>query len=236
MWLLFVTMVSFIEKVKYAIHDIHLSISDIFLYSTKFGKLLNNAHDSAYEFMRNSGKDVCKKYDLSSIYTLSAIYTIDYDPMWSTILSKQQYTLFQENGEYVLGYIVIHNGNCSSIPNSFVDHRLNIAYNNNNNNNIHFIDFMDTQLPRYKLGAFMIKLYECMFSYGTHGDYGCIACFPRKITNTSVVYWRKYFEKHNVFCLDDLQFIIKEYQISRIIEWDILMHEYCRYNTTIWRK
>ena len=224
----------FIERVKYAIEDIHLSITDVFLYSTRFGKLINNAHDSSYEFMNGWGKDVCEKYELSSIYTLSAIYTIDYDNVWQGILSKSQYNLFEENGEYILGFIVIHprlsgcegegEGDYWATP---------ISYNNT----IHFIDFMDTRISRYHLGAFMIKLYECMFAYGVNGNAdGCIACLPYKINMKSAVYWRKYFEKHNIFTCDDLRFIIKEYGIFGKIDWDILLEEYSIHNTSIWRK
>jgi hypothetical protein len=221
-------MSSFIQKVKYAIDDIHLSITDIFLYSTRFGKLIHNSHDSAYEFIHGYGKEVCEKYDLSTIYTLSAIYTMDYDEQWQHILSKSQYNLFEENGEYILGYIVVPH---VFTPNSGGG-RAGLY-----NNIIHFIDYMDTRLRGYKLGAFMIKLYESMFPCDeTNGVHGCIACFPYKINDKTVVYWRKYFEKHNVFTREDLQFVIKEYGIFGKIEWDLLLHEYSVYNTTIWRK
>jgi hypothetical protein len=219
--------------VKYAIDDIHLSITDIFLYSTRFGKLINNSHDSAYEFIHGYGKDVCEKYELSSIYTLSAIYTIDYDEQWLHILSKSQYNLFEENGEYILGFIVV--------PNMGSDYEGGLY-----NNNIHFIHSMDTRLRGYRLGSFMIKLYESMFPFtggsgsgsgsGSDSCYGCIACFPYKINDKSVVYWRKYFEKHNVFTREDLQFVIKEYGIFGKIDWELLLQEYSLYNTTIWRK
>jgi len=225
-------MSSFIQKVKYAIDDIHLSIGNIFLYSTRFSKLIHNSHDSAYEFMHGYGKDICSKYDLSTIYTLSAIYTIEYDEQWQHILSKTQYNLFEENGEYILGFIVVPGGCGGDVGGGgAVGGDVDGLYNNI----VHLIDYMDTRLRGYRLGAFMIKLYESMFPC-IRDDYGCIACFPCKINDKSVVYWRKYFEKHNVFTREDLQFVIKEYGIFGKIDWDVLLEEYSLYNTTIWRK
>jgi hypothetical protein len=180
---------------------------------------------------------------LKNVYTLTAIYTIDYDKEWQKILNKQQYNLFEEHGEYILGYLVVHKplpigwemvvdevGKWEGDADSKCDYMMN-----DTPNYIHYIDAMDTRLRRYQLGAFMIKYYETLFSSGSYPN-GCIACLPFKVDSSSVIYWRKYLEKHNVFTSDDVRYIIKQYGIYGIVDWELLIAEYDTYNVSIWRK
>ena len=195
---------------------------------------------------------------LKNVYTLTATYTIDYDKEWQDIFSKQQYNLFEEHGEYILGYLIVHktsdffdvyvgNGSCGvdwvhggggGGGGGKLPVKIEIDLKNNSmrdTNYIHYIDYIDTRVRGYQLGALMIKYYEAMFAYGTCPN-GCIACLPFKIDHSSVVYWRKYLEKHNVFTSDDIHYIIKHYGIFGIVNWDLLLTEYDNINITIWRK
>jgi hypothetical protein len=257
------------QNLQYSIDDIHLPIMKVFLRSTRFCKLSNNSHNASYEFLRNtnvrevverlSGERGMDFISLKNVYTLTATYTIEYDEEWQHIFNKQQYNLFEDQGEYILGYLIVHKnsdmrrsrGECGGLEDEGdggwgegegdgdVD-RVSIEIDLENNcirdtNSIHYIDAMDTRLRGYQLGALMIKYYEAVYSYGSCPN-GCIACLPFKVDDRSVVYWRKYLEKHNVYTSGDVNYIMKEYGISDIVNWNELIAEYDRSNISIWRK
>lgn len=247
------------QTLQYSIDDIHLPIMKVFLRSTRFCKLSNNSHNASYEFLRNtnvrevveglSGERGMDFISLNNVYTLTATYTIYYDEEWQHILNKQQYNLFEDHGEYILGYLIVHKnsdmrrgrdeGDGWGGDEGDVD-RVSIEIDLENNcirdtNSIHYIDAMDTRLRGYQLGALMIKYYEAVYSYGTCPN-GCIACLPFKVDEGTVVYWRKYLEKHNVYTSGDVNYIMKEYGISDIVNWNALIAEYNRTNISIWRK
>ena len=254
-----------LQNLQYSIDDIHLPIMKVFLRSTRFCKLSNNSHNASYEFLRNtnvrevveglSGERGMDFISLNNVYTLTATYTIEYDEEWQHILNKQQYNLFEDQGEYILGYLIVHKNSDMRRGRSDGDgwgggggwggdegdvDRVSIEIDLENNcirdtNSIHYIDAMDTRLRGYQLGALMIKYYETVYSYGTCPN-GCIACLPFKVDDGTVVYWRKYLEKHNVYTSDDVNYIMKEYGISDIVNWNVLIAEYNRTNISIWRK
>ena len=191
-----------------------LKIHDIFVYSTKFNKLTENGHNSIYEFLEYIKKDNSISSDtkefillnLTNVYTLSATYTIAYNDEWKDRLNKKQHSLYDQNDEYILGYMII-NPDISG-------------------KGIHFIEHIDTRITHNNLAIFMIKLYENMF---LEKDIQ-ISCLPHNINMDSAGFWKKYLERYEfIDSVDEINNLINRIGIRPIIHWGALFDIYFKY-------
>lgn len=85
---------------------------------------------------------------------------------WKDILNEKQYGDLQKYGQFIIGWMLV-----------------NERYSGNAN--IHYIDLIDTLVPKYNLAKFMIDKYENINS---------VILLPQEIIESSALYWAKYFE------------------------------------------
>jgi hypothetical protein len=161
-----------------------------------------------YEFIHSIKRNetLCvdtKEYilsNLTNVYTLSAIYTSEYYNEWSYILNKKDYTKYDENGEYVIGYMIIN----PNISGKGVD----------------FIEYIDTKITHKNLATYMIKKYEERHYLEKKQD---VICLPHAIDIYSSDFWKKYFKReHYIDTMKDMSCLIQKHGISSVIYWNPL--------------
>jgi hypothetical protein len=192
-----------------------LKIHDIFVYSTKFNKLTENGHQSIYEFLEYIKKDDSIRanmkdfilLNLANVYTLSSVYTIEYNDEWKDRLNKKQYSLYNENDEYILGYMIIN----PDISGKGID----------------FIEYIDTRITHNNLAMFMIQKYGDMFL----DKQSSVTCLPHNIDMYSSGFWKKYFERECYMnSIESVYDLIKSHGIRSVINWNPLFDLYIMYS------
>ena len=149
--------------------------TEFILRDALFSKLQNTRlrYEAVMEFITNYTQyhphnDILLRC-LSNLYVLVAIpesYSClkDGEKRWDSFLNDEQLKYFNENGGYILGYILLG----EDLPNEF-----------------RIIDFIDVRLPGCNLAKFMMDKYLRI-----HGK----MLIPGEIIETSIGYWKKYLQ------------------------------------------
>jgi hypothetical protein len=141
---------------------------------------------SLFEFMDNYLNNQLDRgtvlQHLSHMYVLEALMMTDEiitsnpneTTKWKHILSDSQYALLKKNRGYVIACMIIEQPKKRTFSKEPTQ--------------IHFIERIDTRVPKHDLAAYMISRYEAIYD-------NTIILLPREITFSAVVYWYKWFSK-----------------------------------------
>jgi hypothetical protein len=83
--------------------------------------------------------------------------------------------------------------------------------------NIHYIENIDTRIPKHNLSKYMISVYESKFMPNYTDNY----LLPRIIIAKSAGYWLKYFERFHIRTISDLNNFIDKLNLNNIywLDW-----------------
>ena len=144
-------------------------VNDASFYQIKDSHFLN--FNTLTEFLENniyyhSNKGILLK-NFSDIFVLVACYHSENfvhanEKKWKDILTKTQYRKLQENGYYIIAYMLI----------------------SKKNEQIKYIDIFETIVPKYNLGEVMILKYDEKTNYQ-------FLLVPQIVIKSSAKYWCK---------------------------------------------
>lgn len=134
----------------------------------------NLSYNSMKEFIENHISNHPNKalllQNLSDLYVLIALKrSYNY---WKNILDKEYLNLLEQNGSYIVGYILVNNNLKTKVEDK----------------EFHYIYLIDTRVRGHNYAYSMMHFYEQYWNYK-------VWIIPDEIIESSVEYWRKYFRK-----------------------------------------
>jgi len=187
---------------------------DFVLEDAIFDKICN-INSITYEIIDEFIKNYISKHpnndlllrNLSNLYVLYGMLVSDNcceenEKKWKDILDEEQYKIIQKNNYYILGFIWINK-------------------KKSKNKKIHYIEFIDTRLRGHNLANYMINKYN-NFNYSNNENQ---ICLPYEIIDTSVEYWKNYFElKYDLTTKEDYKKFIIDMKINEDhLKWSNLL-------------